>query len=95
MTHASEDDDGDKADKGTTTPSSRNSSPRQPGPRRVWILVFVIATGCRLFGGAAPRDRGEPSCSSACYTHTSTEGPECWCTAPRPCQTSIAAGACP
>ena len=35
-----------------------------------------------------------PPCTAQCYTYGSDDGPECHCTGPRPCQTSISAGAC-
>lgn len=55
-----------------------------------WLALAGLLATC------ATGERGsEPSCSSACYVRTSAEGPECWCTGPRPCQTHITAGACP
>ena len=55
-----------------------------------WLALAGLLATCATGERAA-----EPSCSSACYTRTSSDGPECWCMGPRPCQTAISAGACP
>ena len=57
-------------------------------------LALAFATGAAMLPPLPALPTVAPPCTAQCYTYGSDDGPECHCTGPRPCQTSISAGAC-